>query len=114
MKGMLVQSMGMAALVTCFGARAAAQTPQQPTASLELDAVRFYRSSSTQTVVDGFGRVPFTLLDPLTRSLRKVVIATRTDALVLRELQLVDHFFTAGTLLPKALRHLAPFAALGF
>src|SRR5437879_13708396 len=67
MKEMLVQSRGMAALVTCCGARAAAQTPQQPAASLELDAVRFYRSASTQTVVDGFGRVPFTLLDPLTR-----------------------------------------------
>ena len=85
MKVMLVQSMGMAALVACFGARAAAQTPQQPAASLELDAVRFYRSASTQTVVEGFGRVPFTLLDPLTRgpdgmAAYRVTISVRDSA----------------------------------
>src|SRR6266566_3774865 len=95
MKGMLVQSMGMAALVTCFGAGAAAQTPQQPTASLELDAVRFYRSASTQTVVDGFGRVPFTLLDPLTRgpdgmAAYRVTISVRDSA----NLELVNQSWT--------------------
>lgn len=41
---------------------AAAAAPQ---ASLELGTVRFYRSASRQTVVDGFCRVPFALLDPL-------------------------------------------------
>jgi len=87
--------MGMAALVTCCGARAAAQTPQQPAASLELDAVRFYRSASTQTVVDGFGRVPFTLLDPLTRgpdgmAAYRVTISVRDSA----NLELVTQSWT--------------------
>ena len=95
MKEMLVQSMGMAALVGCCAARAAAQAPQQPTASLELDAVRFYRSSSTQTVVDGFGRVPFTLLDPLTRgpdgmAAYRVTISVRDSA----NLELVNQSWT--------------------
>ena len=95
MKEMLVQSRGMAALVTCCGARAAAQTPQQPAASLELDAVRFYRSASTQTVVDGFGRVPFTLLDPLTRgpdgmAAYRVTISVRDSA----NLELVTQSWT--------------------
>src|SRR2546426_1161628 len=95
MKEMLVQSMGMAALVGCCAARAAAQAPQQPTASLELDAVRFYRSSSTQTVVDGFGRVPFTLLDPLTRgpdgmAACRVTISVRDSA----NLELVNQSWT--------------------
>src|SRR5256886_16455254 len=95
MKEMLVQSMGMAALVTCCGARAAAQTPQQPAASLELDAVRFYRSASTQPVVDGFGRVPFTLLDPLTRgpdgmAAYRVTISVRDSA----NLELVNQSWT--------------------
>src|SRR5205814_10304617 len=66
-KVMAVESVGTAVLAAWFAAGAAAQTPQQPTASLELDAVRFYRSASKQTVGDGFARVPFTLLDPLTR-----------------------------------------------
>ncbi len=95
MKEMLVQSMGMAALVMCCVARAAAQAPQQATASLELDAVRFYRSASTQTVVDGFGRVPFTLLDPLTRgpdgmAAYRVTISVRDSA----NLELVNQSWT--------------------
>jgi GWxTD domain-containing protein len=36
--------------------------------TLELAAVRFYRASSGQTVVDAFCQVPFTLLDRLPRS----------------------------------------------
>lgn len=92
---MLRQSLGMAALVACSAARAAAQTPQQPTASLELDAVRFYRSASTQTVVDGFGRVPFTLLDALTRgpdgvAAYRVTISVRDSA----NLELVNQSWT--------------------
>ena len=95
MKAMLIQSMGVAALVACSVARAAAQTPQQPVASLELDAVRFYRSASTQTVVDGFGRVPFTLLDPLTRgpdgmAAYRVTISVRDSA----NLELVNQSWT--------------------
>jgi GWxTD domain-containing protein len=92
---MLVQSMGLAALAAWFAASAAAQTPQPPTASLELDAVRFYRSASTQTVVDGFGRVPFTLLDPLTRgpdgmAVYRVTISVRDSA----NLELVSQSWT--------------------
>src|SRR2546430_17636574 len=67
MKAMLIQSMGTAALLASCAARAAAQTPQQAVPSLELDAVRFYRTASTQTAFDGFGRVPFTLLAAPTR-----------------------------------------------
>src|SRR5260370_7514550 len=85
MKVMLVQSMGTAALVAYCAASVAAPAPQQPTAALELDAVRFYRSASTQTVVEGFGRVPFTLLDPLTRgpdgmAAYRVTISVRDSA----------------------------------
>ena len=35
--------------------------------SLELAAVRFYRSSGAQTLVDAFCQVPFALLDPVTQ-----------------------------------------------
>jgi GWxTD domain-containing protein len=88
MKEMLGQSMktATAALAASFAASVVtAQAPQQPTASLELDAVRFYRSASTQTVVDGFGRVPFTLLDPLARgpdgmAAYRVTISVRDSA----------------------------------
>jgi len=95
MKAMLIQSMGTAALVASCAARAAAQTPQQAVPSLELDAVRFYRSASRQTVVDGFGRVPFTLLDPLTRgpdgmAAYRVTISVRDSA----NLELVNQSWT--------------------
>ena len=46
--------------------------------------------------------------------LREVIFAARTDALILRELDLVHDFGAAGTLLPKALWHLALLAALRF
>lgn len=49
------------ALVTLGGASARSQ-------SLELYAVRFYRSAGSETLVDGFCRVSFALLDPLSRS----------------------------------------------
>ena len=35
--------------------------------SLELAAVRFYRTAAAQTLVDAFCQVPFALLDPVTR-----------------------------------------------
>jgi len=35
--------------------------------SLELASVRFYRASGTQTLVDAFCQVPFSLLDPITQ-----------------------------------------------
>src|SRR5438045_468963 len=93
-KVMAVESVGTAVLAAWFAAGAAAQTPQQPTASLELDAVRFYRSASTQTVVDGFARVPFTLLDPLTRpdgvAAYRVTISVRDSA----NLELVNQTWT--------------------
>src|SRR5687768_5953155 len=34
---------------------------------LELGTTRFYRSAGNQTAADGFARVPFTVLDSLTR-----------------------------------------------
>ena len=53
------------------------------------------------------------ILDPLLRRLREMIIAPRTDALVLRELDLVHDFGAAGTFLPETLRHLALSFALG-
>ncbi|MGH7606637.1 MAG: GWxTD domain-containing protein [Gemmatimonadales bacterium] len=47
---------------------AAAQEPQEAAGSLDVGAVRFFRSAGTQTVVDAFCRVAFTLLDPLSRA----------------------------------------------
>jgi GWxTD domain-containing protein len=92
MKGKLL---GGAAQAAVFVVSAAAQTPQQPAASLELDAVRFYRSASSQTVVDGFGRIPFTLLDPLTRgpdgmAAFRVTVSVRDSA----KLELVNQSWT--------------------
>ena len=40
---------------------------------LEIGTTRFYRSAGNQTVVDGFARVPFALLDSLTRGSNAVV-----------------------------------------
>ena len=41
-----------------------------------------------------------------------MIIAARTDALVLRQLDFVHDFAAAGTFLPEALRHLAFLATL--
>lgn len=57
----------MAVLAVLPAASAASQIPEGQPAPLELEAVRFFRSAGTQTVVDAFCRVPFTLLDPLSR-----------------------------------------------
>lgn len=54
-----------AALAGLSAAGAAAQ-------SLEIGTARFYRSAGNQTVVDGFARVPFSLLDSLTRGMGAV------------------------------------------
>ncbi|MGH7607960.1 MAG: hypothetical protein ACREME_11530, partial [Gemmatimonadales bacterium] len=40
---------------------AGAQEPQGAAGSLDVGAVRFFRSAGTQTVVDAFCRVAFTL-----------------------------------------------------
>ena len=63
-----------AALAVLGAASAAAQ-------SLEIGVTRFYRSASRQTIVDGFARVPFTLLDTLTRGANGVA-AYRIDIVV--------------------------------
>lgn len=55
-------SLAFAALT---GATARAQGPDETT--LELAAVRFYRAAAGQTVVTAFCRVPFALLDPVSR-----------------------------------------------
>ena len=52
--------------------------------------------------------------DSLLGRLREVIIATRTDALILRELDFVHDFRAARTFLPEALRHLAFLPALRF
>ena len=63
--------------------------------SLEIGTTRFYRSAGKQTIVDGFCRVPFTLLDSLTRgpngvAAYRLVISVRDSA----NLQLVAQSWT--------------------
>lgn len=53
------------ALAALSASSAGAQTPGDN--ALELGTARFYRAASNQTVIDAFCRVPFSLLDPLTR-----------------------------------------------
>lgn len=53
------------ALATLMAASAPVQSPGEP--SLELTTARFYRSSSSQTLVDVFCLLPFVLLDPLSQ-----------------------------------------------
>ncbi|HTI04128.1 MAG TPA: GWxTD domain-containing protein [Gemmatimonadales bacterium] len=63
-----------AVLAVLAAASAAAQ-------SLEIGVTRFYRSATRQTIVDGFVRVPFALLDTLTRGANGVA-AYRIDIVV--------------------------------
>lgn len=63
--------------------------------SLEIGTTRFYRGAGKQTVVDGFCRVPFALLDSLGRgpaavAAYRVVISVRDSA----NLELVAHQWT--------------------
>jgi GWxTD domain-containing protein len=55
-------------LAVSVAVSAGAQVPNE--SALELAAVRFYRASSGQTVVTAFCRVPFALLDPVSRGPR--------------------------------------------
>ena len=48
-----------------FAVGAAPQSQDAP--KLELQIARFYRAEGSQTLFDGFFRVPFALLDPITR-----------------------------------------------
>ena len=59
---MMMKQAGLVAVALALypGASAAAQR-------LEIGTTRFYRSAGSQTVVDGFARVPFGVLDSLTR-----------------------------------------------
>jgi len=58
----------MLALAAVPGAWSVSQAPGALTSeSLELRAVRFYRGSGPQTLIDGFCRVPLGMLDRLTR-----------------------------------------------
>ncbi|MGH7645190.1 MAG: hypothetical protein ACREMR_06350, partial [Gemmatimonadales bacterium] len=60
---MLLMALALAAVP---GAWSVSQAPRPAAADgLELRAVRFYRGSGTQTVIDGFCRVPLVLLDRL-------------------------------------------------
>jgi GWxTD domain-containing protein len=72
----------------------AASAPAQ-SGGLEIGTTRFYRSAGNQTVVDGFARVPFTVLDSLTRGLNAVaayrVVLTVRDS---TNLQLVADSWT--------------------
>lgn len=54
-----------AAALTAHAVGAAPQSQDAP--RLELQIARFYRAASSQTLFDGFFRVPFALLDPITR-----------------------------------------------
>jgi GWxTD domain-containing protein len=50
--------------------------------SVEVGVARFYRAAAGQTVIDGFCRVPFALLEPLTRGGDDVVAAYRVTVAV--------------------------------
>jgi GWxTD domain-containing protein len=54
-----------AAGLTALAVGAAPSSQDAP--KLELQMARFYRAAGSQTVFDGFFRVPFALLDPITR-----------------------------------------------
>ena len=54
-----------AAALMAFAVGAAPQSQDAP--KLELQIARFYRAEGSQTLFDGFFRVPFALLDPITR-----------------------------------------------
>src|SRR6266704_2710265 len=54
------------------------------------------------------------ILDSFFRGLGKMIIASRTNALILRQLDLMHDLGTAGAFLPQALWHLAFFSALSF
>jgi GWxTD domain-containing protein len=70
-------------LAALGAASAGSQVPSET--ALELATARFYRAASGQTVVDAFCRVPFTILDPLTRgasgtAVYRVAISVRDSA----------------------------------
>jgi GWxTD domain-containing protein len=64
---MLLKTWLVAVLAVVPAVSAAAQVAEGSGTPLDVGVVRFYRSAGRQTVVDGFCRVPFTLLDPLSR-----------------------------------------------
>lgn len=65
----MLLKMGMVAGLTVLVAvGSAAQVANESSQPLEMGVARFYRSAGRQTVVDGFCRVPFTLLDAVSRS----------------------------------------------
>lgn len=64
---MLLKTWMVAVLAALPAVSAAAQVADESGPPLEVGVARFYRSAGRQTVVDGFCRVPFTLLDPLSR-----------------------------------------------
>jgi GWxTD domain-containing protein len=71
------------ALAALSAASAGAQTSGG--GALEIETARFYRAASGQTVIDAFCRVPFNLLDPLTRgaagnAVYRVTVAVKDSA----------------------------------
>jgi GWxTD domain-containing protein len=75
--------------------QAAGAAAQGGSGGLEIGTTRFYRSAGNQTVVDGFARVPFAVLDSLTRG--PSAIATYRLVLSVRDsagLQLVADSWT--------------------
>lgn len=60
---MMTKAVGIAAALAAWSAASAPAQSQ----GLEIGTTRFYRSAGNQTVVDGFARVPFSVLDSLTR-----------------------------------------------
>lgn len=80
------------AVVAALAVQPAASAAGQ---SLEIGTTRFYRSAGGQTIVDGFCRVPFALLDSLTRGANgvaayRIVLSVRDSA----ELELVAQSWT--------------------
>src|SRR2546421_1190496 len=94
---------------------AAAQS--QGTASLELQTARFYRASGSQTLFDGFLRVPFALLDPLPTGTRgaayRVTISVRDTTDLELFTQSWSQSVTAGVVRVRGASALEHFAFAG-
>jgi len=87
---MMTKAVFVAALAVHSAASATAQS-----GGLEIGTTRFYRGAGNQTVVDGFARVPFAVLDSLTRgpnavAAYRLVLTVRDSA----NLQLVADSWT--------------------
>jgi GWxTD domain-containing protein len=82
---MLLKTWTVAVLALFPAVSTAGQVAEGASPPLEVGVARFYRSAGRQTVVDGFCRIPFALLDPLSRgsdgqAVYRVTVSVRDSA----------------------------------